>query len=467
MDKSSYDLVFIGSGPGGYVGAIRAAQLGLRTAVVERAELGGVCLNWGCIPTKALLRSAEVVELMRRGEEFGVTATDYHVDFERIIQRSRDVAKRVSMGVGYLFKKNKIKVITGTGRFLAPGEIGVFDDNGAEVSRLEAKHTIVATGGRARSIPGIDIDKQKVIDYHQAMTLKTRPASMIVMGAGAIGMEFAYFYSVLGTEVTVVEMLEHVLPIEDVEISKTLERSYKKRKIKLLLKHTVAGLTHTETGVEVAVTDKKGVEKTIQGDVALMAIGVRGNVENLGLEEIGVTVDRSFIKVDETYKTSAESVYAVGDVIGPPLLAHVASHEGIACVERIAGLDPTPINYDAIPGCTFCHPQVGSIGYSEVKAKEAGFDVKVGKFPFMGVGKAVAAGEREGLVKLIFEAKEGRLLGGHIVGPEAAELLGELEAAAAAGMTYKQLGHAMHSHPTLHEAIMEAALDAGQGAIHI
>jgi len=467
METKNFDLLIIGSGPGGYVGAIRAAQLGLEAAVVERAELGGVCLNWGCIPTKALLKSAEVVEMFERGREFGVAPAGFDVDFPAIIKRSRDVAKRVSMGVGYLLKKNKIPVIKGSARFLSPHDVGVFDEQGGETARITAKRIIVSTGGRARSIPGVDIDGEKVIDYHGAMTLKERPEAMIVIGAGAIGMEFAYFYNALGTKVTVVEMLDNVLPIEDPEVSKTVLRSFKKKGIKVLCGHSVSAVSPTAGGVDVSVKDKKGEEKVFSGDVALMAIGVRGNTENLGLEEIGVECERSFIKVGAGYRTSVEGVYAIGDVIGPPLLAHVASHEGILCVNGIAGLETEPMNYDAIPGCTFCHPQVGSIGLSEDEARKRGLKIKVGKFPFMGVGKAVAAGERDGFVKLVFDAGSGKLLGGHIVGPEAAELLGELEVAMAAGLTSKDIGHAIHSHPTLHEAVMEAALDADGAAIHV
>jgi len=467
METKKFDMLIIGSGPGGYVSAIRAAQLGLEAAVIERAELGGVCLNWGCIPTKALLKSAEIVEAFERGLEFGIAPGGYDVDFPAVIKRSRDVAKRVSMGVGYLFKKNKIPVIRGSARFLSPHEVGVFDDSGAETCRISTKRTIVATGGRARSIPGVDIDGKRVIDYRGAMTLEERPESMVVIGAGAIGMEFAYFYNALGTDVTIVEMLENVLPIEDHEVSKTVLRSFKKKKIKVFCQHSVSSVIPTSSGVDVSVKDKKGEEKTFSGDVALMAIGVRGNTENLGLEEIGVDCERSFIKVGAGYRTSVEGVHAIGDVIGPPLLAHVASHEGILCVNGIAGLDPEPMNYDAIPGCTFCHPQVGSIGLSEAEAKKRGIKVKVGKCQFIGVGKAVAAGERDGFVKLVFDAGSGKILGGHIVGPEASELVGELEVALAAGLTSKDIGHTIHSHPTLHEAVMEAALDADGAAIHV
>ncbi len=473
MERSSFDLLVIGSGPGGYVGAIRAAQLGMKVGVVERAEVGGVCLNWGCIPTKALLKSAEVVETIRRSKEFGVASSGCDVDFPAVIKRSRDVAKRVSMGVNYLLKKNEIPLISGTARFRSPVEVGVFDESGGEVHAVSAKKTLLATGGRARAVPGIAIDGEKVISYREAMTLESRPESMVVIGAGAIGMEFAWFYNTLGTKITVVEMLDNVLPIEDPEVSKVVEKAYKKRKMKILCGHMVSGVETEGGGVTVRVKDKAGEEKAVEGDLALMAIGIQGNVEGLGLEEIGVEVDRGFVKVGAEpgpagrYRTAVESVFAIGDVIGPPLLAHVASHEAILCVEGIAGLEPEPMNYDAIPGCTFCHPQVGSIGFSEAAAKEAGHEVKVGKFPFMGVGKAVAAGEREGFVKLVFDAGSDKILGGHIVGPEAAELVGELEIAAAQGLTWSEIGHAIHSHPTFHEAIMEAALAAGGRAIHI
>ncbi len=467
MQTESFELLIIGSGPGGYVGAIRASQLGIKTAIVEKAELGGVCLNWGCIPTKALLKSAEVVETIRRAKEFGVEAGGFEPDFEAIIKRSRDVSKRVSMGVGYLFKKNKIPVIRGTARFLSAHEVGVFDDAGEETARIEAARTIVATGGRSMSIPGIDIDGKKVIGYREAMTLKERPAAMVVIGAGAIGMEFSTFYRALGTEITVVEMLDNVLPIEDVEVSKVVARSCRKSKIKVLCNHVVEGIDTSGEGVAVRVKNlKKEKEETLEGDVALMSIGVRGNTEGLGLEELGVERDRSFIKVGEGYRTSVEGVHAIGDIIGPPLLAHVASHEAILCVEGIAGLDPEPMDYNIIPGCTFCHPQVGSIGLTEAKAREGDDRIRVGKFAFMGVGKAVAIGERDGFVKLIFDDASGRLLGGHVVGPEAAEIVGELELAMATGLTDRQIGHAIHSHPTLHEAVLEAALDAQGKAIH-
>lgn len=470
MGENSFDLVIIGSGPGGYVGAIRASQLGMKTAIVEKAEIGGICLNWGCIPTKALLKSAEVVETMHRGAEFGVTATGVEFDFGKIIKRSRDVAKRVSMGVGFLLKKNKIPLFSGSARLLSPSQVGLFDASGNETDRLEAKNIIVATGGRARSVPGVAIDGKKVISYREAMTLEERPGSMVVIGAGAIGMEFGSFYNALGTEITIIEMLDRVLPIEDPEVSKVVARGFRKKKMKVLTSHMLSSIDTSGDKVRVVVKDqKKDEEKTVEGDVVLMAIGIQGNIENLGLEEVGVACERSFITVDREggYTTSVEGIHAFGDVIGPPLLAHVASHEAIICVEAIAGLDPAPMNYDAIPGCTFCHPQVGSVGFSEEAACEAGIDVKVGMFPFIGVGKAIALGEKDGFVKLVCDAATGRVVGGHIVGPEAPELLGELELAVSAGLTARQIGHGIHSHPTLHEAVMEAALAVEGAAIHV
>ena len=410
-----------------------------------------------------------MVESARDAAAFGVAIPFFEPDFAAIVKRSRDVSKRVSMGVGYLFKKNKISLFKGTACFLDSHEIGVFDDSGAETARLAAARTILATGGRPRTVPGVAIDGKRVIGSREAMTLEKRPAALVVIGAGAIGMEFAWFYRSMGAEVSVVEMLDRVLPIEDAEVSRVVARTYKKKGIKILVNHMVSKVAAASGGgVTVTVKDaKKGGEKTLSGDAALMAIGVRGNVERLGLEEVGVETDRGFIVVGKGYRTSVEGIHAVGDVIGPPLLAHVASHEAVLCVEGIAGLDPEPFDYDAVPGCTFCKPQVGSIGLTEEEAEKRGHKVRVGKFSFAGTGKAVAAGERDGFVKLVVDGATGRLLGGHIVGPEAAELLGELELAMAAKLTDRAVASAVHSHPTLHEAIMEAALDSMGRAIHL
>ncbi|MCB2205314.1 dihydrolipoyl dehydrogenase [bacterium] len=455
----SYDVVVVGGGPGGYVAAIRASQLGLKTACVEAKHLGGICLNWGCIPTKSLLRNAEVWETVQHAEEFGLKFDNVSFDFEKIIQRSRGIADRMSKGVAFLFKKYKVEHIEAFGKLLGPGKVGTFNKDGEKTGELEAKHVILATGARPRSIPGIEIDRKKIISYFEAMSLKKLPKRMIVLGAGAIGVEFAYFYSTLGTEVTIVEMLDHILPIEDEEVSKELERNFRKKKIGLKTGHKVESIDTSGKGVKVKISSAKG-EETLEGDIALMAVGVQGNVENIGLEEQSVELDRGYIKVDEYYRTNLEGVYAIGDVVGPPWLAHVASAEGITCVEAIAGKHPQPINYENIPGCTYCQPQVASVGLTEKKAKELGYEVKTGKFPFTASGKAVAAGHPEGFVKMIFDAKYGELLGTHIIGSEATELIAE----AALGRTLETTEHevikTVHAHPTLSEALMEAAAQA-------
>ncbi len=452
----SYDVVVVGGGPGGYVAAIRASQLGLKTACVEAKHLGGICLNWGCIPTKSLLRNAEIWETVQHAEEYGLKFDNVSFDFDKIIQRSRGIADRMSKGVAFLFKKYKVEHIEAFGKLLAPGKIGTFDGDGTQTGTIEAKHIILATGARPRSIPGIEIDRKKIISYFEAMSLKKRPKRLIVLGAGAIGVEFAYFYNTLGTEVTIVEMLDHILPIEDEDVSKELERNFRKKKIGLKTGCKVESIDTGGKGVKVTISSSKG-EEVLEGDIALMAVGVQGNVENIGLEENGVALDRGYIKVDEYYRTNVDGVYAIGDVVGPPWLAHVASAEGITCAEAIAGEHPVPVNYENIPGCTYCQPQVASVGLTEKKAKELGYEVKVGKFPFTASGKAVAAGHPEGFVKMIFDAKYGELLGTHIIGSEATELIAE----AALGRTLETTEHevikTVHAHPTLSEALMEAA----------
>lgn len=451
----SFDVVVIGGGPGGYVAAIRAAQLGFTTACVEAKHLGGICLNWGCIPTKSLLRNAEIWETVQHADEYGLKFDNVSFDFSKIIARSRGIADRMSKGVAFLFKKYNVTHIEAFGKLLAKNRIGTFDKNGAKLDEIDAKHIIIATGARPRSIPGIEIDREKVISYFEAMSLKTMPKSLIVLGAGAIGVEFAYFYNALGAQVTIVEMLDHILPIEDEDVSKELERSFRKKKISLKTKTRVQGIEKTGTGVKVTVATDKG-EEVLEGDIALMAVGVQGNVENIGLEEVGVQLERGYIKVDEYYRTGIEGVYAIGDVVGPPWLAHVASAEGLTCVEAIAGKHPVPVNYENIPGCTYCQPQVASVGLTEKKAKELGYELKVGKFPFSASGKAVAAGHPEGFVKMIYDAKYGELLGTHIIGAEATELIAE----AALGRTLETTEHEMlktvHAHPTMSEALMEA-----------
>ncbi len=462
---NTYDIAIVGSGPGGYVAAIRAAQLNFNVVLVEKEKLGGVCLNWGCIPTKALLKSAELFEQIKQAKNFGIKVSEARADFAAIIKRSRQVAELNSKGVEYLMKKNRITVLKGTASFVAANRLQISDGEGKK-EEIEAQHIIIATGGRPRTIPGIEIDGQKIINSRQAMTLPEQPTSLVIIGAGAIGVEFAYFYNALGTKVTVVEMLDHLLPLEDEEISTLLERSFKKSKIAF---HTGAKVTKVEqTAAGVKVHLQKGTEEVVlEAEKALMAIGIQGNVEGLNLESINVQTEKGFIKVDQWYQTNVKGVYAIGDIIGPPLLAHVASHEGIVCVEKIAGLDPHPVDYNSIPGCTYCQPQVASIGLTEKEALEQGYDIKIGRFPYTASGKARAIGEREGLVKLIFDAKYGELLGAHIIGAEATELIAELGVAKTLEATPLELIHTIHAHPTLSEMIMEAAADAQKQAIHL
>lgn len=462
---ASYDLIILGSGPGGYVAAIRAAQLKMKTALIERDALGGICLNWGCIPTKALLKSAEVFEEMSHAESFGLKVTNPQVNFPSVIKRSRDVADANSKGVEFLMKKNKIDVIYGTGVFKSANTLEISDSKGGKTT-LSANHIIIATGGRPRSIPGIDIDGQLVITSREAMSLEVQPKSLIIMGAGAIGAEFAYFYNSIGSKVTLVEMMENILPVEDKEISKVVERSFKKSGIKIHTATKVESLKKLKNSVQVTVS-AKGKTEVLAADKALMAIGIQGNIENLNLEGIGLKTERGFINVNEWYETNVKGVYAIGDICGPPLLAHVASHEGSVCVEKIAGEHTHTIDYNSIPAGTYCQPQVASIGLTEEKAKEQGYETKIGKFPYSASGKARAIGAKEGMVKLIFEKKYGELLGAHIVGNEATELISELIMAKSLEATPVELGKTMHAHPTLAEMIMEAALAANDEAIHI
>ncbi len=463
MDQT-YDVAVIGSGPGGYVAAIRASQLKLKTVLIERENLGGICLNWGCIPTKALLKSAETYALMQHVDEFGLTATNISHDFKKIIERSRKVADINSKGVEFLMKKNKIDVVKGQAQILKSGSIEVTENKSKK--SINAKHIIVATGGRPRTIPGIEFDGKQIIEYRKAMSLEKQPKSMIIIGAGAIGVEFAYFYNELGTEITMIEMLDQILPIEDKEISDILARSFKKKKIAVHTSTRVENIAKKGKNVEVTIS-KAGKEEKITAEVALVAIGIQGNSENMGLEEAGVTIEKGFIKVNEWYQTSANGIYAIGDIVGPPLLAHVASHEAIICVEKIAGVETHPLDYDSIPGCTYCQPQVASIGLTEAKAREEGYELKIGKFPYSASGKARAIGERDGTVKLIFDKKYGELLGAHIIGAEATELIAELGMAKSLESTSVELAKTIHAHPTLSEMIMEAAAAADGEAIHI
>ncbi|MBN2710490.1 MAG: dihydrolipoyl dehydrogenase [Calditrichaceae bacterium] len=459
-----YDLAIIGSGPGGYVAAIRAAQLKMKTVIIEKEKLGGVCLNWGCIPTKALLKSAELLNEIKHAKDFGIKADHIEADFEAIIQRSRRVADMNSKGVEFLMKKNAIDVLTGSASFKSADHIEVEKDG--KKHTINASHIIIATGGRPRMIPGIEADGENIITSKEAMNLKEKPASLAIVGAGAIGVEFAYFYNALGTEVTLIEMMERLLPLEDREISEILARSFKKYSINAMTSATVNKIEKQKAGVSISLTTG-GKQNVVSAEKVLIAIGVQGNTEGLNLDAIGVKHEKSFIKVNEWYQTSVNHIYAIGDIVGPPLLAHVASHEGLVCVEKIAGLSPQPINYDAIPGGTYCQPQAASLGLTEEQARQKGFDVKIGRFPYSASGKARAIGARDGLVKLIFDKKYGELLGAHIIGSEATELIAELVAAKELETTAASLHKTMHPHPTLSEMIMEAAGDADGMAIHI
>ncbi len=463
MPEKQYDVLVIGGGPGGYVAAIRAGQLGLKTLVVEKENLGGICLNWGCIPTKALLKNAEVYHTLKHAEDYGFSFTNLKVDFSKAIQRSRDIAGKLSKGIEFLFKKNKVEHLKGTAKIISKGVVEVTQSGKTE--KINAKHIIVATGARPRSFPSIPIDRKKVITSTEAMVLPEVPKRMVVIGAGAIGVEFAYFYNMYGAKVTIIEMLPTILPIEDAEITKTLTRVFTKNGIEILTETKVESVTSGKE-VTVVVSGKDG-KKEIKADIALVAIGVQGNIENLGLETLGVQTDRSFIKVDKYCKTNVDGIYAIGDVAGAPWLAHKASAEGVVCVEAIAGKKPHPVNYENIPGCTYCQPQVASVGFTEEKARQKGYEIKVGRYPFRSHGKALALNDTEGMVKLIFDAKYGELLGAHIIGPEATEMLAELVTARTLETTAEQIIQSIHAHPTLTEGIAEAALDAYGEAIHI
>ena len=463
----NYDVCVIGSGPGGYVAAIRASQLGLKTAIIEKRDLGGVCLNIGCIPTKALLKSAEVFDNLKNASKFGLKASEIGVDFPKVIKRSRNVANKMSKGVQFLMKANKIDVVMGAAEFETAGTLSVKDADGKEIDKISAKHIIVATGARARELPHIKIDNDTVVAYEKAMKMENQPESMLVIGAGAIGVEFAYFYNSIGTKVTVVEIQKTLVPIEDEDVGKELGKLYKKAGMTVLTESAVESVEKKDGKAVVTVKTPKGTQE-ITVDVVLSAVGVTGNVEGLGLEKVGVKHERGAIEVDKvTYQTSVPGVYAIGDVAGAPWLAHKASHEAVACVERIAGLNPKPINYANIPGCTYCQPQIGSVGFTEKAAKEAGYDIKVGKFPFSASGKASAIGHGEGFVKVIFDAKYGEWLGCHIIGAEATELIAEAVVARDLETTGHEIISAVHPHPTLSEAVMEAVAEAYNEGVHL
>jgi dihydrolipoamide dehydrogenase len=459
-----YDVTVIGSGPGGYTAAIRAAQLGMRVGLIEQEKLGGVCLNWGCIPSKALLKSAELYNSFKKSQEFGITHTGLSYEFPKIIARSRGVADRVSKGVEYLMKKNKIQVVSGTAKLTGRNSIEVTKENKV-TDTIKTKNIIIATGGRPRSIPGVTIDRKKIITSSEAMTLPEQPQSMIIIGGGAIGVEFAYFYNSFGTKVTIIEMLPSILPIEDKEITKILDASLKKSGINILTSTKVEGVKIGNC-VTVTVSDKDG-NKDVDADIALMAVGVQANIENLGLETLGIKLEHGFIAVNEFCKTNIDGIFAIGDVAGPPLLAHVASHEGIVSIDYIAGKAKHGIDKTNIPSGTYCQPQVASIGLTEDAAIAKGYKIKVGRYPFRPLGKAMAIGESEGIVKLVFDEKFGELLGAHIIGSEATEMIAELGIAKALETTWEELANTMHAHPTLSEAVMEAAGQAFDVAINI
>lgn len=463
-----YDVAVLGGGPGGYVAAIRASQLGFKTVVIDKDNLGGICLNWGCIPTKALLKNVEVLDKIKHAADFGIKVDSYSFDFSKVIKRSRDIADRISKNVEYLMKKNKIDRLRGFGKLTGKNSIEVSMGDGGKTEQIESDRIIVATGARPRNLPMIPVDKKFIITSTEAMSLKDQPKEMIIIGAGAIGIEFAYFYNVLGTKVTVVEVMDNILPVEDAEISQALLKELKKQGITFYTSTMVERAEVKNNKVEVQIKLKTEEIKVLTADVALSAVGVTGNVEGFGLEELGVELYARHIKVDkDTYETNVKGIYAIGDVIGPPWLAHVASAEGIHCVEKMKGLNPPAIDYDSIPGCTYCQPQVASVGLTEKKAKDAGYELRIGKFPFMASGKAFAIGEREGFVKVIFDAKYGELLGAHIIGPEATELIAEFTLAKSMEATFESIIKTVHAHPTLAETVMEATANAYGEAIHI
>ncbi len=460
-----FDIIVIGSGPGGYVTAIRASQLGFKVAVIEKAELGGICLNWGCIPTKALLKSAQVFNYINHAEKYGLNPVEASYDLPNVVKRSREVAHKMSGGVQFLMKKNKIEIIEGTAK-VAPGKkVKVTDAAGAE-KQYSAQHIIIATGARSRELPNLPQDGKKVIGYREALVLEKLPKSMIVVGSGAIGVEFAYFYASMGTEVTIVEFMDRIVPVEDAEVSKQLLNSFKKAGINVMTSSSVENVDTSGEQVQAKVKTSKG-EETLEAEVVLSAVGITPNIENIGLEEVGIVTDKGRIIVNDFYETNIPGYYAIGDVIPTQALAHVASAEGITCVEKLAGLSVEKINYNNIPGCTYCLPEIASVGYTEAQAKEAGYDIKVGKFPFSANGKATANGDTEGFVKVIFDAQYGEWLGCHMIGVGVTEMIAEAVAARTLETTGHEIIKSIHPHPTMSEAIMEAVAAAYDEVIHI
>nr|MBK9650097.1 dihydrolipoyl dehydrogenase [Bacteroidota bacterium] len=460
-----YDLIVLGSGPGGYVAAIRASQLGLKTAIVERESLGGVCLNWGCIPTKALLKSAQVFEYLQHAADYGITVEGGKADFEKVVKRSRGVADGMSKGVQFLMKKNKIDVIMGSGK-LKPGKKLEVTDAAGVIQTLEANHIILATGARSRILPNLPQDGKKVIGYREAMTLPQQPQSMVVVGSGAIGSEFAYFYNAMGTKVTLIEFMPAIVPVEDEEVSKQLEKSFKKSGISVMTDSSVESVDTSGAQCVVKVKTKKG-EQEITCDIVLSAVGIATNIENIGLEETGVITDKGKVVVNDFYQTNIPGVYAIGDIVKGQALAHVASAEGIICVEKIAGHHPEPLNYNNIPGCTYTSPEIASVGYTEKGAIAAGFEIKVGKFPFSASGKASAAGAKDGFVKVIYDAQYGEFLGCHMIGANVTEIIAEAVVARKLETTGNEILKAVHPHPTMSEAMMEATAVAYGEVIHL
>ncbi|TNE81037.1 MAG: dihydrolipoyl dehydrogenase [Bacteroidetes bacterium] len=461
----NFDLIVVGSGPGGYVAAIRASQLKMKVAIVEKESLGGICLNWGCIPTKALLKSAQVYDYINHAADYGISVKEASHDFEAVINRSRGVADGMSKGVQFLMKKNNITVLNGYGKLAAKGKVEVTGEDGKKEIH-EAKNIILATGARSRELPALKIDGSKIIGYREAMSLPKQPKNIVVVGSGAIGCEFAYFYNSMGSKVTIVEFLPNILPLEDEEVSKALTKSYKKYGIGIM---TESEVTHVDTsgkGCVVTVKTKKGEEK-IECDVVIAAVGIQTNLENIGLETLGVKTEKGKVLVDDYYKTNVDGVYAIGDIVKGPALAHVASAEGIICVEKMAGHNPEPLDYGNIPSCTYCWPEVASVGMTEKQAKEAGYEVKVGKFPFSASGKASASGSKDGFVKVVFDAKYGEWLGAHMIGANVTEMIAEVVAARKLETTGHEIIKTVHPHPTMSEAVMEAAAQAYDECIHL
>jgi len=466
MNKHTFDVVVIGGGPGGYPAAIRASQLGKSVACVEVDRLGGVCLNWGCIPSKALLKNAEYMNFLKHADDYGFGIKNIEVDFPKVIARSRGVADRMSQGVSFLLKKNKVTLVKGFGAIKNATTVEVRDPNGVVTDEISAKNIVIATGARSRMIPGIDVDREKVLTSTEAMLQKEIPGSMIVIGSGAIGVEFAYFYSAYGTKITILEMMDRILPVEDEDVSKELKKVFERDGMKIMTETKVISAKRSGNGAVVEIEKKDGTRETLTADAVLSAVGVQGNIENIGLDNVGVKAERGWIVVDKFCQTSVPGIYAVGDIAGAPWLAHKATFEGIVAAEHLAGHHTDGVNYNNIPGCTYCQPQVASVGLTEKKAKEAGHEIKVGKFPFTASGKAHGIGKTQGFVKLVFDAKYGELLGAHMIGPDVTELLAELNLARELGATGPAIFKTIHAHPTLSEAVMEAAAIAWNESVN-